>query len=438
MTEMFRTDYLLGNFVQTDTIDQMVDSFGEKITRQITNNIYGNALKGSVVVVIGSAIGWKLRNGKFLDRKVIPMTSSPDCQSPEVEVAINARDSSGQTPMHRVVANDDVDAIDWLKAKGADINARDSFGQTPIHIAAFGNFVDAMESLNRQGANINARDSTNDTPMHMAAVGNSMDAMKWLKEHGADINARNFESCTPMHTAAVSNSVGAMEWLKEQGADISARDSHSQTPLHFAATGGAMDAMMWLKTQGVDINARSSTGSTPMFSAMMNNSAEAMEWLGEQGAEINPLGQGKTPMYATAYENSMAAMEWLRAQEAADNNAQASSITATDKNATDMIRSALASEYFRKIEQGEKGSWPDDSWLGDDITKCDVCSRPMQTETYMIDGPTTRNPLQWGNQCIVCAHELCPEIRWGRAQLYKMSPDGEWLLVAGGPPSQSL
>ena len=258
--------------------------------------------------------------------------------------------------------------------------------------------------------------------------------MEWLKAQGADINVRDNDGSTPMHYAAKNDVVGAMEWLKAQGADINVRDSCGRTPLHLTAIEGVVDSMKWLKANGADVNAQDSKGKTPIHAAIVNG---AVEWLKAHGADINPPRQGEPPMNATAYENSTAAMEWLRAQEA-DINARASGITATDKNAISMIRSALALEFFRKIEQAEKGSWPDDLWLGDDITKCDVCSRPMQTETYMIDGPTTRNPLPWGNQCVVCAHEFCPEIRWGQAQLYKMSPDGEWLLVAGGPPSQSL
>ena len=92
----------------------------------------------------------------------------------------------------------------------------------------------------------------------------------------------------------------------------------------------------------------------------------------------------------------------------------------------------VASEHFRKIEQVKKGSWPDKSWCGE-ITNCEVCSKPMGTETYMIDGPIIRKPIpMWANLCVVCAYELCPDIGSGKAQLYKMSPDKEWLLIAGG------
>ena len=65
-----------------------------------------------------------------------------------------------------------MDAMEWLKAQGADINARRSDGATPMHSAARGNAV--MEWLKAQGADINARRSDGATPMHYAARGNAM------------------------------------------------------------------------------------------------------------------------------------------------------------------------------------------------------------------------------------------------------------------------
>ncbi|XQA79987.1 hypothetical protein ACM9W9_09855 [Xanthomonas sacchari] len=73
-------------------------------------------------------------------------------------------------------------------------------------------------------------------------------------------------------------------------------------------------------------------------------------------------------------------------------------------------------------------------WCGA-IENCDVCSRPMGEEIYMIDGPCQAgmDPM-WGNLCIVCAHKSSPKIGWGMAQLYKRQGE-RWYLVAGGPPS---
>lgn len=95
-------------------------------------------------------------------------------------------------------------------------------------------------------------------------------------------------------------------------------------------------------------------------------------------------------------------------------------------------RSAV--EHFHKIANSETKSWPDHQWHGD-IDNCDVCSRPMHSEKFMIDGPASAaaEPM-WGNLCVVCAHKHSPKIGWGKAQLYELSPDGVWVLISGGPP----
>ncbi len=99
-----------------------------------------------------------------------------------------------------------------------------------------------------------------------------------------------------------------------------------------------------------------------------------------------------------------------------------------------MTRYQEALDHFRRIAQSEKDARPDSFWHGP-IDNCDVCSRPMSDETYMIDGPCTfQSSGFWGNLCVVCAYKYSPTIKWGKAQLYESTPDQNWLLVAGGPP----
>jgi hypothetical protein len=97
-------------------------------------------------------------------------------------------------------------------------------------------------------------------------------------------------------------------------------------------------------------------------------------------------------------------------------------------------RHQLATEHFKNIAIAEKMKWPEDQWHGE-INNCDVCSRPMSHEQFMIDGPSEAGHTpRWGNICVVCAHKYSPVIGWGKAQLYEQNRDGVWLLVSGGAP----
>lgn len=97
-----------------------------------------------------------------------------------------------------------------------------------------------------------------------------------------------------------------------------------------------------------------------------------------------------------------------------------------------------AKQHYEAIAQSEEHKWPNIHWCGD-IENCDVCSRPMQDEIYMIDGPATfSSNAPWGNLCITCALKYSPQIGWGKAQLYQKTTDEKWLLIAGGPPIEEF
>lgn len=95
-----------------------------------------------------------------------------------------------------------------------------------------------------------------------------------------------------------------------------------------------------------------------------------------------------------------------------------------------------AMHHFEQIARAEAQRWKDMYWMGV-VQNCDVCSRPMEGERYMVDGPASLQPdAFWGKLCVVCAFKSAPNIGWGKAQLYTRSADGRWKLISGGPPSE--
>lgn len=93
-----------------------------------------------------------------------------------------------------------------------------------------------------------------------------------------------------------------------------------------------------------------------------------------------------------------------------------------------------ATEHFENILLNETEKWPDQQWCGE-IDHCDVCSRPMACERFMIDGPAQASAMpMWGNICVICAKKYSPQIGWGVAQLYEQQTKGVWRLVSGGLP----
>lgn len=94
---------------------------------------------------------------------------------------------------------------------------------------------------------------------------------------------------------------------------------------------------------------------------------------------------------------------------------------------------AIAEKHFAVLDTQIFAGDGHLAWSGP-VDNCDVCSRPMGGETYMIDGPAEAGGhARWGVLCVVCAFKSSPSVGWGKAQLYKRSGQ-TWFLIAGGPP----
>ncbi|WP_448662837.1 hypothetical protein ACG3SL_19685 [Sphingomonas sp. CJ20] len=96
-----------------------------------------------------------------------------------------------------------------------------------------------------------------------------------------------------------------------------------------------------------------------------------------------------------------------------------------------------ATAHFAGLDEHPVITEDSATWVGA-IENCDVCSRPMQGETYMIDGKA--RPFadsMWANLCVSCAYKSSPNIGWGIGQLYRRQDD-QWYLVAGGPPPEDI
>jgi len=99
---------------------------------------------------------------------------------------LNARDSSGSTPLHEAVKSGNLDAAECIVRLGADCSLADNIGQTILHIAALTGNVEAVEYiLERDLIRVNHEASFGITPLMVARRSNHRDIIDILIKKGA-------------------------------------------------------------------------------------------------------------------------------------------------------------------------------------------------------------------------------------------------------------
>jgi ankyrin repeat protein len=263
---------------------------------------------------------------------------------------------------HEAVRAGDADRVRKLLDAGADINAREAsktselisggarLQYTPLHWAANYGDVEMVELLISRGAELDVEDPDYSTPLYLAAEQGHPKVVKFLISKGAEVNVKsNKWGYTPLHRAAwgpvtmikylgggtVSeadlneNYLEIVGMLLEKGAKVNARDNGGKTPLDQAikngekeivvllrkhggghgtidgaAYGGDIEAVKGFLANGVEVNVKGgSIMGTPLHYAAQGGHLDIVELLLAKGAEVNVTIQveggnfnGKTPL----------------------------------------------------------------------------------------------------------------------------------------------
>ncbi|TYZ61591.1 hypothetical protein PybrP1_003467 [[Pythium] brassicae (nom. inval.)] len=186
-------------------------------------------------------------------------------------------------PLHIACANDSVEVVALLLARGAQVNAAMEFGITPLDFAASQGSPDVARLLLDAGADVNNRDEkTATTPLHRAAIRGDWDLVTLLVGRGARVDAETFDRATPLFAAAEYGHLEVVQYLMDADPDWRQHSS----PVHAVASNGHLDVLDHLVSAGVDVDLTNAFDVTPLCAAVLSGKLPIMGYLLANGADV--------------------------------------------------------------------------------------------------------------------------------------------------------
>ena len=145
---------------------------------------------------------------------------------------VNAIDYDRRSPLYAAAGNCNVNVIDFLLAKKADVNAKDFRGCTPLDEAVRTNHQLVAQRLREAGAVMG--ESALPVELGRLARAGRLDQLEHLACNGTDMDAADEDGRTCLHLAAAYGHKHIVEFLANAGANLGAVDLIGRTALVYA------------------------------------------------------------------------------------------------------------------------------------------------------------------------------------------------------------
>lgn len=214
-------------------------------------------------------------------------------------------DATNLSLLHIAVKEHDLETINALIKKGADVNAADHDGETPLHLAVISNHPDIVKLLLDEGANPDASMTDGTSPLTFAIEYDSFEIANILltnTKKPADPNLYDNDiNRVPLLSFAIQKgNINTTQALLNACACPSEPDSEGAIPFTYAAQKESADFIKLLLAEENSlehINHEDHYGATPLYYAVVNNRVDNVNVLLAAGADPNiPLTDNTTPL----------------------------------------------------------------------------------------------------------------------------------------------
>ncbi len=191
----------------------------------------------------------------------------------------------------------------WLSASPAAVLAQSA--NEDFFIAVANDRVDRVKQLLARGVDPNAVDRNGDPALVVAAREGNAATIDALLAAKADVNARNRFQDTALMVGALKGRLGIVKALRKRGAEI---EGTGWTPLIYSATGGHDDLVRYLLAEGANVNAQSPNGTSALMMAVREAHSSTVALLLANRADVNHRNQNGASAIDWAKRNDDASM----------------------------------------------------------------------------------------------------------------------------------
>ncbi|PPE01924.1 hypothetical protein GOBAR_DD01064 [Gossypium barbadense] len=194
----------------------------------------------------------------------------------QITKSLKLRNEDARSLLHVAVSSAHPEVVKLLSAAADEsvVNGIDEEGWAPIHSAASIGNLEIMEILLSKGANVNVKNDGGRIALHYAASKGWLKIAELLISHGAKINSKDKASSTGKSALC--------ELLIEEGAEVEATDRAGQTPLMSAVICQNKEVALLLIRHGADVDIEDKEGYTVLglaskdFRSILIDAAKAM------------------------------------------------------------------------------------------------------------------------------------------------------------------
>ncbi|WP_078130596.1 ankyrin repeat domain-containing protein [Leptospira alexanderi] len=205
-----------------------------------SSEVFGKSISKADRKILSAAISGNLR----LAQKALKQGASVHARDPRQYFL-------GETPLHKVVFNNDVSFVRFLLSQGADPNLSDDRGETPLITAVYGLSLESVSVLLDAKADPYIETKSGISPAVLAADLCSLPVLKLLKNAGVDFNRLTKKGFLPIYTAVGRCNRKLIQFLVESGSTIESPTTSGVTPLMNAIRYKNLDAIHFLFERNV-------------------------------------------------------------------------------------------------------------------------------------------------------------------------------------------